>query len=211
MNKTKPNKLLFSNQFFFILIIKIILLALFNSYYNKNLFYPFLNTFISESLNPWNNYYSNHLNIDAFPYHGLMLYLLYPFAFLGKITGLGSILIKIPLLIADILIYFILNKIIKNKNKLIIMFYFFNPIIIYATYVHSQLDLIPTAFMLICIYYLIGEKHKYSAIFLGLALSTKLHVAIAVPLIFFYIFKIKNFQLAINYTIFSVLILFFFD
>jgi uridine kinase len=200
-----------SSQFRWILIFKLFILCIFNSEYNEGLFYPFLNVVSGEILNPWNYSIVNGLNLDSFPYHGLMLLILYPFALLGKLTGIGSVLIKFPLLISDVLIYYILTKIFKNKQRLILFFYFLNPIVIYATYIHSQLDIIPTAFILACIYFLINDKYKYSAVFLGLALSTKLHVAISIPLIFIYIYRAKSFYASAIFISLSFLVIIFFD
>jgi uridine kinase len=200
-----------SAQFRWGVIFKLVILFLFNSEYNNGLFYPFLNSLSFEVLNPWNYYFVNGLNLDAFPYHGLMLVILYPFALLGKVTGLGSVLIKIPLLISDVLVFFILNKIFKNKEKMIFWFFFMNPIVIYATYIHSQLDVLPTSLVLVCIYFLINNKYTYSAVFLGLALSTKLHVFIAIPLIFFYIYRAKSFYAGLVFVSVSVLVLLFID
>ena len=191
--------------------LKFFLLLIFNSEYNDGLFYPFLSTLSFDNLNPWHHYVVNGLNVDAFPYHGLMLWILTPFALLGKATGLGSVLIKLPLLFADVLVYYVLIKIFKNKDKFIFWFYFLNPIVIYATYIHSQLDIIPTALVLVCIYFLINDKYNKSAVFLGLALSTKLHVAIAIPLIFFYIYRASTFFSGVKFISWSLLILLFFD
>ena len=83
------------------IVFKLVLLFLFSSQYSSELFYPFLKSLSSENLNPWQLYYEKNL-IDSFPYHGLMLVLLAPFAFLGEILGWGESLIKIPLLAADL-------------------------------------------------------------------------------------------------------------
>ncbi len=68
------------------IVFKLFLLFLFSSQYNSELFYPFLNSLSFENLNPWQYYYERSL-IDSFPYHGLMLLLLAPFAFLGELIG----------------------------------------------------------------------------------------------------------------------------
>lgn len=197
--------------FLWAFFVKLTILTMFNSDYNSALFYPFLESVSSENFNPWHHYFVNGLNVDAFPYHGLMLWLLTPFALIGKATGLGSILIKLPLLLADVLVYYVLTKIFRNKDKLIFRFYFLNPIVIYATYIHSQLDIIPTSLVLVSIYFLINDKYNNSAVFLGLALSTKLHVAIAIPLIFFYIYRARSFFSGLKFISLSFLILLFFD
>lgn len=198
-------------RFVWALLFKLAILVIFNSDYNNILFYPFLETVSCGNFNPWHHYVVNGFNEDAFPYHGLMLWILTPFAFLGKATGLGSVLIKLPLLFADVLVYYVLIKIFKNKDSLIFGFYFLNPIVIYATYIHSQLDIIPTALVLVCVYFLINDKYSKSAVFLGLALSTKLHVAIAIPLIFVYTYRASTFFSGLKFISLSTIILLFFD
>jgi uridine kinase len=205
------NLKIFKKPFFiFLLLIKVILAILFSSEYNTELFLPFLNSVSLENWNPWQSYFEKGL-LDTFPYHGLMLLLLTPFAVLGNYIGGGEFLIKIPLLIADIGILLVLLKMLpKNENKILI-YYFLNPIVIYATYIHSQLDLIPTSLFFICVYFLTIQKIRTSSIFFGLAIATKVHVLIAIPLMVYYL--IKKFSLAetLKYFILSILVVLFFD
>jgi len=139
-----------------------------------------------------------------------MLLILAPFAFIGELIG-GAYLLKIPLFLSDLIIFFILLRLFPEKHKNILLFYFLNPIIIYATYIHSQLDIIPTALIFISVYQLTQENLRKSAIFFGLAMATKLHVIIAFPLILFYLFKKFKIQSALIYGLISLLILFVFD
>jgi hypothetical protein len=67
--------------FITILVIKILILSLFSSEYSSDLFYEFTQVFVDGNLNPWQYYYENELNLDAFPYHPLMLYFLAPFVY----------------------------------------------------------------------------------------------------------------------------------
>ena len=181
-------------KFKIIIIFKLLLLAVFSSEYSRNLFYPFLQIFVEGNLNPWQYYYQNHLNLDSFPYHGLMLYIFSPaimFANALNITNplIVNLIFKLPLFIADIFLFITLLKLFPLKEKQIFYFYFLNPIIIYALYMHSQLDIIPMTLLMIGIYFLTLERLKLSAIFVGLAIATKLHILIALPLLLFYLFK----------------------
>ena len=76
-----------------------------------------------------------------------------------------------------------------RKIKEVLLFYFISPIIIYGSYIHSQLDLIPMALLVLSIYLLVKNKIILSSIVLGFALSTKLHVIAALPLIVVYLFR----------------------
>lgn len=184
---------------------------MFSSEYSSLLFHPFVNSFINNGLiNPWQFYFEHNLNLDSFPYHSLMLLILYPFAILSSLLHFEA-LFKLPLLFADLGILYVLLKSFPNKEKSVYLFYFLNPIIIYAIYIHSQLDIIPTAILLYGIYLLMVNKFNYSSIVFGLALATKIHIIIALPLLFFYLYKIKNIKVALKYVVVSLTIFLLFD
>lgn len=208
------NKIRISNlyNFFivFLLVIKLIVLFIFSSQYSLNLFLPFSKIFVETNVNPWEYYYNNFLDINAFPYHSMMLYILAPFVFLSKIIGIESIF-KIPLLVADLGILIFLLKVFPHKEKNIYLYYFFNPVIIYAIYIHSQLDIIPTALLVWAIYFLISKRYIISSIILGLALATKFHIVIAIPLILFYLYKTTSSKELVKYLIISISIFLFLD
>ena len=67
-----------------IIFVKLVLIFIFSSQYNSDLFSPFLNSISFENLNPWSLFYEKNL-VDHFPYHGLMLLILAPFALLRRI------------------------------------------------------------------------------------------------------------------------------
>jgi uridine kinase len=139
-----------------------------------------------------------------------MLFVLCPFAILSKLLHFEA-LFKVPLLFADLGILYVLLKSFPNKEKSVYLFYFLNPIIIYAIYIHSQLDIIPTALLLYGIYLLMINKFNYSSLVFGLALATKIHIIIALPLIFFYLYKIKNIKIAFKYVLASLIVFLLFD
>ena len=204
-------KLILNNPIFiYAVIFKIILAFLFSSQYSIDLFLPFLNSVSFENWNPWQSYYEKGM-LDSFPYHGLMLYLLIPFASLGEFLGLGGFLIKIPVLIADFSILIILLKLLPNNENKVLLYYFLNPIIIYGTYVHSQLDIIPTTLLFASIYFLTVQKIRLSSFFFGMAVATKIHVIIAIPLIAFYLYKKFSLLEVTKYFLLSIIVVLFFD
>lgn len=199
-----------NNKLKLLLIIKILILFLFSSQYNDELFFGFVNSFFTKDLNPWEYYLNNNLNLDAFPYHPLMLFILYPFTIVANSIEIHS-LFKIPLILSDITILFILLKLFPNRQKAIYIYYFFNPIIIYAIYIHSQLDIIPTAILVWSIYFLVSKRYIYSSVCLGLALATKFHIIVALPLIVFYLYKTTNLKNMGKYIFISLSIFLIFD
>ncbi|MDC1455983.1 hypothetical protein N8351_00280 [Flavobacteriaceae bacterium] len=195
-----------------ITLFKIILLSLFSSEYSESLFIPFVKIFIEGNLNPWQYYFENGLNSDAFPYHPLMLYLLTPSMFLIKFFSIENIIIsnlifKLPLFVADLVILFTFLRLFPLKKKKVFLYYFCNPIIIYAIYIHSQLDIIPMALLFVGIYFLTLDKLKLSSLLIGLALVAKLHILITIPLLFFYLLKKHKIKDVIAY--FSIILVVF--
>jgi uridine kinase/Gpi18-like mannosyltransferase len=204
-------KLIIKNSIFvYVVIFKIVLAFFFSSEYSDQLFFPFIKSISYENWNPWQTYYENG-KLDSFPYHAFMLFLLAPFAFLGELFGYGVFAMKIPLLIADLSILIILIKFFPNNNNKVLFYYFLNPIIIYATYVHTQLDIIPTALLFSSIYFLTGKKTKISSFLFGMAAATKIHVIIAIPLIVFYLYKKFSLVEVTKYFLLSIIVILFFD
>lgn len=185
-------------------------MTLFSSQYLNDLFYPFISLFIQSFNNPWQYYLDNNLSLDAFPYHALMLYVLAPFAILANFLNLDFVF-KLPLLIADISIFLFLLKIFPHKEKSIYFYYFFNPIILYAIYIHSQLDIIPTALLVWSIYFLLQKKYTLSALVLGFALGTKFHIIVALPLILFYLYKNAIKSELLKYFLLTISVFLFLD
>ena len=187
-----------------LVLIKLFLLSIFSSEYNATLFYQFVQVFVEGNLNPWEFYHNNDLNLDAFPYHPLMLYILAPTVFLINLFNIENfvvinLLFKLPLFIADIVMLLAFLKLFPLKKNKVIIFYFCNPIVIYSIYIHSQLDIIPMVLLFVGIYLLTLNRLKYSALLVGLALATKLHVLAALPLLFFYLIKSHSIRQVFSY------------
>ena len=141
-----------------------------------------------------------------------MLYILSIFYGLSELLPFESILIqnliiKMPILISDLLIYFLLLKFFPRSQKNIIIIYFISPIVIYAAFMHSQLDIIPTAFLFYSIYMLTKKRFIEAGILFGCAFSTKHHVIIALPLILVYIFRNYRIKEIISFFIPSLFII----
>jgi uridine kinase len=179
--------------FWAILAVKISALVLFSSDYQTKLFVPFIEHYLSHFDNPWQYFYLHPEEGVEFPYSAGMLFILSIFYAPAHWLGMDSsfiqnIFFKLPTLGADILIYVLLGKMFFDRRKVII-YYFATPIIIYACYMHSQIDLIPTAFLFLSVYLLTRRRIILSSIVLGLAVATKLHVAAAFPLMAVYLWK----------------------
>ena len=188
----KKHKFIFC--FIIILLAKILLAGLFSSDYQDKLFIPFVTGWLGQGGNPY-DYFADKVN--WFPYPPLMLFieaiggkLLLLF---GKNTFLQNFLFKVPLFIFDCLCFFFLVKLFPNKKRQITAIYLCSPILLYAVYMHGQLDIIPTAFLIGAIYCLLSQKRYHnilSSIFLAASLCTKFHIFAALPI--FFMFKEKQ-------------------
>lgn len=189
---------------FLTVLFKLLLMGFFSSDYQNLMFIPFVKCFLTGEGNPYQIYYDYNL-LPSFPYPPVML-------FMECIGGvfvtflpdlpifLQNLLFKIPVLLMDLLGLFYLMKISKTKRKYILALYFLSPVILYASYMHGQLDIIPTAFLIGAIYYLTqngisGSEWKYE-IFLTLALASKFHIIVVFPLFFLYLYKKRGYKRA---------------
>lgn len=177
-----------------IIISKLILMGLFSSDYQNELFIPFIKCFNFN--NPWNYTYYNHLQYE-FPYYPFMLYIYSIGIFIIKILQINNIsliniIFKLPTLFADFIIFWTLLKIFKGKEFRVLFLYYMSPIILYSAFMHSQLDILPVMLLFLSIYALKKQKIIKSSIFYGLAISTKLNTLLVLPIILIYLLKNKK-------------------
>lgn len=188
-----------NNTFFlFGLVLKLILSFFFASTYLSDLFSPFIKAAVQGN---FFNIYKEYLHVNpiAFPYPPVMLYIIALPSYFASLISNGSaaissldiFLVRIPLLVADISITFILIKWLRNTSN-VLKWYWLNPVVIYISYIHGQLDIIPTAFLCISLYFLFLDKLWPFVIFLALACATKFHVVITIPLLLIYLIKTKK-------------------
>ncbi len=190
-----------NKYYFFIfafILFKIVLMALFSSDYQNRLFMPFINTFLDNiSGNPYDYFYYNNIE-QSFPYPPLMLFimslgglLIRLCHFIGfDIQILNNMLFKLPILFFDLLGLIILLKFFPSRRKYIAILYFASPIILYSSFMHGQLDVIPTSLALAALYYLVGTNKKalmYFTLLCSAAILTKQHILMLVPLALIYI------------------------
>lgn len=193
-------------------LFKLLLMGLFSSDYQDQMFIPFVNLFLNGE-NPYQVYYDNGL-LPSFPYPPVMLFVeciggVFVTFFGGMPLFLRNLVFKLPILLADLLGLYYLFRISRDKRKYILALYFLSPIILYASYMHGQLDLIPTVFLVGAVYYLsemsvaVKRERVFEwrfILFLTLALASKFHIAAALPLFFLYIYKRKGWKKAVCMT-----------
>ena len=84
--------------------------------------------------------------------------------------------LKLPYLVFDLLIGFILLKLFDSPKKSLTAFslWMFNPVNLYATYMMGQFDIMPTFFILLSIILIVKNKLNLAALALGVGIALKL-------------------------------------
>ena len=158
------------------------------------------NSINNPSLDPWSNYLSNFGDSLGFPYGPIMFLIFIPLSLvfwtLGLPFGLEDYFLGIGfrsnLLFFDLISLLVLSKLLDNKKKEIIFFYWLSPLIFYVTYIYGQLDIIPTTIVLIGYLKLYQNEFKNSGYFFGLAIATKLSFALIIPFPIIYLWQNKR-------------------
>ena len=172
------------------LLVKIITLTIFSSDYLDKLFVPFVSLFLENQSNPWAMVTANQLPLE-FPYPPLMLYLLSFFYFPVYLFGLENTLwtnlfLGLPILLSDLLIFLLLAKQFPWRKTEIYSFYFVSPIIFFSSFIHHQLDIIPTCLFFLGTYYLARKQYLACISAIAIAVSVKFHVVAILPLLVIY-------------------------
>lgn len=197
-------------------LVKLVLSVFFASDYLRELFAPFGNYFIaSDFKNPY-EYFSQNGTGTEFPYPPLMLWIftfvraLFWIIIPGNIEGFSladSFLYRIPLLIADLGILFVLMRWLKTKTRQVLIWYWLSPVLIYINYIHGQLDVIPMAFLIGSLYFLFKNKWEYSFLFLGFAIACKTNMVLVLPFFIIYLLRIPHVKLKKIISVIALLFL----
>lgn len=185
-----------SKLFWWILALKIVASCLFGSQYLTNLFVPFLDSFaFSPAKNPYEAFW-NAGQTTNFPYPATMLYVMALPRWILIQLGVGAIPInveiliyRIPILLADIAIFLTLGRWHRPRVKLVLWLYWASPVLFYINYLHGQLDAVPVALAILSTYFLFSNRPLASAIILGLAISTKMHMMLMAPFVLVYLWQ----------------------
>ena len=94
-------------------------------------------------------------------------------------------LLKLPYLVFDLLLGFLLYKMVEPKKALFAFtIWMFNPVSLYATYMIGQFDIIPAFFSVLSVYFALKNRLTWAALALGTAIAFKLYpIFLIIPLI----------------------------
>ncbi len=198
------------NLIFFIsigLVIRGILVFFFVPDFQSELFTPFIQNFItSPTFDPWQSWLSINGRPDSFPYGFLMLLYLSSFTFATNLFGASStphLSISLSLLVCELFIWFLLSK--NSRTGLISIFLLaFSPILVFATYIHGQLDLIPSALLFAALLFLRSENFKLAGFLLGISISIKFSGLLILPLIILFLIRSTRYKFGLKAFLYSL-------
>src|SRR5262245_45518860 len=194
---TAARALLGSRRFWAVLGLNLVAGALLASSYPRDLFIPFLNYFVESGFqNPWQHFAA--IETRSFPYPPVMLYLLAgPRWLAGPLLPAGVdtvtwghlLLLRLPLLACDAAIAVLLAVWFPHRVRRVLWLYWCSPLAFYILYWHGQLDVVPTALLLVSFHFLKRREHGAFAVTLGTALACKTHLFVALPFLALYLGK----------------------
>lgn len=195
--------------FWVVLAAKLVLGSLFASYYLRDLFIPFLNYFVESGFrNPW-QWSAAHGVWNSFPYPPVMLWIMSvprivfaPFLSGGvdRVDFAHLLVTRLPIAAFDVLTAYVLACLYPDRISRVLRLYWYSPIVIYVCYWHGQLDIIPTALLVLSLYLLKQEKLLLAMTVLGLSIGTKSHLWVCVPYILVYVSGIKGWKVGFKCT-----------
>ncbi len=207
------SQLLHSKLFWSGLLFKLVLGSTLASFYLRDLFIPFINYFVDSGFsNPW-EHFAKLGRLNSFPYPPVMLYVMaLPRWILGIFLPTGTdvvtpghlLAMRLPLLLCDICIVSVLVSWLPNRLRHILVFYWWSPLAIYIVYWHGQLDIVPTALLMLSLYALRKNMRAASMITFGLALATKSHLLVALPFFFLFLRRQGGSSHALRWTALSL-------
>ena len=115
-------------------------------------------------------------------------------------------LIRIPILFADITIFLVLCRWLKKHQIKVVFFYWLNPILFYINYLHGQLDIIPTSFLIISLYFIFKRSWVLNSIFVAFAILCKTNFIIVIPFLILYMYKSNHFNVKKIFFSFFIII-----
>ncbi len=190
-------QLLKNRLFWWGVLIRLGLMPFFGSEYLKGMFIPFIdNAIVNLGQNPWALSPAHFFPYGSFLYLLLMIPKYLAFKIFGTLalgdTPLSLLFMKLPLLVADIFLLWIMMRISGERRRSLFFLYWFNPVTVFISYIHGQLDVVVMTLCILALIFLTYRNVLASAILMACATLCKFHVVILVPFILAYMWQ-QNF------------------
>lgn len=161
-------------------------------------FVPFFDSLISSpSFDPWQSFLDGGGTPESFPYGPVMLLWFGAWAVLtswlpdswGPQVG-----ISLGLLVVELAIWELVRRWRLPAARPALLLIAFSPVAVYASYVHGQLDLLPTALMFASALMLRERRWTAAGLFGGLAIAAKFSSAFMPPLVLIFLLRNARFR-----------------
>ncbi len=178
------------NKLFWIgLALRLMLVAVLLPRIHEEWFVPFLlHVDVQNWFDPWTSFRQSGGDDLAFPY-GLPYLVLAPLTMLvsslGDLFGLsavaaGSIGLGLSIIALEIALVVSLCRFGVSENQ-VLAFYWLSPVCLYISYIHGQLDVIPTLLVFTAVVWIRWRNYRYAGAAFGTAIAAKLSAMLALP------------------------------
>jgi uridine kinase len=184
--------------FLSVAVLKLVCGSLFDSHLLHDYFIPFVSYFVdSRFSNPWDEFLRRGI-LEAFPHSSTMLLLMGVPQLLGAWIFHGSanipymlqlFLARVPIFLADLGIYLVLCRWFETQWRKVLFLYWCSPVLFLINYWLGQPDVIPTAFLVLSVWYAVRLSPTKSGTAFALGMAAKHHLAAAIPLMVYYLWK----------------------
>ncbi|WP_218239544.1 hypothetical protein [Pseudomonas sp. Choline-02u-1] len=154
-----------------------------------NWYVPFLDTSVSTlTIDPWATWLEQGGDIAAFPYGYVMWTAFTPLIALCKLLSIPlSVGYGLTLFGTDLLLLIVLQKLIPNRDRLLLAVYWLSPIVIVGSYVLGFNDLIPVLLLAGSLYFIKRARLVIAGLIFVCAVSAKLSMVLALPFFLVYL------------------------
>ena len=186
---------------------RLVLLTVFTSSLQKDLFVPFLINPNLNLLDPWSSWVEMQGRTDAFPYGIVMFLFFLPAVLFFNILeqlpiNLGfGFLIGLTLLVSEYFTMRLLRVFDRESPRVWSWAVIFSPLHLYISFIHGQIDIIPSLLMLLVSIFLLKNSWFVAGIGFGLVIAAKFSFVLALPfLILFIVTKRSRWQNGIAFA-----------
>ena len=172
------------------LVLRVALALCFEPMPRQLWFGPFLDfTLAHPSPDPWSSWLQVG-NAMAFPYGITMLVALLPFSWFSLMVGFSGLGISLTIIVADLGVMFLLGRLLPNRRGILLLFWWFSPLVLCINYWVGQLDCLPVGMMLAGIFFLKEKRFRLAGLACAMAVSAKCSMALSLP--FILLFFLRN-------------------
>jgi uridine kinase len=182
-------------------------ITLFASSLQRDLFVPFLINPNLNPLDPWSSWVEMQGRTDAFPYGIVMFLFFLPVILLRyileqlPITTDFRVLIGCTLLVMEFFTLKLVQVFEKASPKVWSWTVILSPLPLYISFVHGQIDIVPSFIMLLVAVFLMKNSWFKAGLGFGLVIAAKFSFALALPfLILFIVSKQSRWKNGIAFT-----------